>query len=219
MQYTAATAVKNASNAESALGGLWAKAYESASLDMGREGANLRDMAKAITATGVKCSKDTAGDYVLAHSLTMHGEVFESALSARIGADKVMRAHSLIGKARKVRGVSYVRAVLASLDELEGDKLAKAVSKAVKELDAAKRENTDKADKTDSDTDSDGEEVEEVATADKVTTADDILKALTPLTIALRERIAEGDLPANPDAWLAEVATIARLMQKARKAA
>ena len=218
MKYTAAESVKNASNAESALGGLWAKAYKDASLDMARDGANLRDMAKAITATGVKCSKDTAGDYVLAHSLTMHGEVFESALSARIGADKVMRAHSLIAKARKVRGVSYVRAVLASLDELEGDKLAKAVSKAVKELDAAKRENTDK----DSDTDSDGEEVEEVEeveTVDKVTTADDILKALTPLTIALRERIAEGDLPANPDAWLAEVATIARLMQKARKAA
>lgn len=222
MQYTSAKAVAQATQADTTVRELWAHAYSSASADMQTEGANLRDMAQAITKAGFKCSKDTAGDFVLAHSLTIHGVIFESALSARIGAGKVMRAHSLIANARKARGVEYVRSVLRTLEHDPADNeedLAKAMKKAVRDLDAAKREQKKKSEPEPGLDSDESDELNEPEQTDEPTSSEQLVKSLTPLTIALRKKIEEGDLPANLDAWLAEVGAIARLMQKARKAA
>lgn len=220
--YTAAAAVTKASNAESAIGGLWADAYAGAARDIDA-GGNLRDMAAAITRAGVKCSKDTAGDYVMAHALTIHGSVFDDALAARIGEGRVMRAHSLIAKARKARGVAYVRAVLATLDVDDDDALAKAMTKAVKDLDAAKREpkspNGGDGETGDGGTGEtgEGETVETV-----VPTVDAMLAAVVGPTAKLAEAVNAGDMPtdlAALDRWLTAVGTIARARKAMRDAA
>lgn len=140
VQYRSATVVADAYRAESSLSVKWAEAYAQAHADMLQPGANVRDLGKAITKAGFKCGKDLAGDFVLAHGLTVHGATFTAALAKHLGEGKVMRAHSLITKARNARGVAYVRSVIASLDGLEEDALAKAIAKAIRELDAAKRE-------------------------------------------------------------------------------
>ena len=220
-KYTSASAITKATQAESAIGGLWAQAYESAHADMQQEGANLRDMAQAITKAGVKCSKDTAGDYIMAHELTTHGDVFTAALASRIGEGKVMRAHSLIAKARKARGVSYVRAVLASIAGDDDAQLTKAMTKAVRDLDAARREETDKGDKAQGVEGVEVVEVEEVTGQDDPATkatATDILRGLMPLTIALRDAVTSGDVPPSLDAWLMEVGAIAREVKAIRAA-
>ena len=221
--YTSAQAVSNASQADAAIGGLWAKAYLSATLDMHMPGANLRDMAQAITATGVKCSKDTAQAYVLAHQLTAHGKVFEDALSAKIGAGKVMRAHSLITQARKERGIEYVRGCLSALSEgdMSEEDTVKAMAKVVKELIAAKKAakkdpkdpGKDPEDPTDP-----GKDPEDPTPPAKAT-ATDMLRGLMPLTIALKGAVESGDIPEAIDAWLTEVAGIARTLRDARKVA
>lgn len=222
--YTAAAAVTKASNAESAIGGLWADAYAGAARDIDA-GGNLRDMAAAITRAGVKCSKDTAGDYVMAHALTIHGSVFDDALAARIGEGRVMRAHSLIAKARKARGVAYVRAVLATLETDDDDALAKAMSKAVRDLDAAKREpnkgegDTGKGegDTGEGDTDDAGDAVETV-----IPTVDAMLASVMGPTAKLAEAVNAGEMPtdlAALDRWLTAVGTIARARKAMRDAA
>lgn len=222
-KYTSAAAITKATQAESAIGGLWAQAYESAHADMAQEGANLRDMAQAITKAGVKCSKDTAGDYVMAHALTTHGEVFATALAGRIGEGKVMRAHSLIAKARKARGVSYVRAVLAGIAGDDDAQLAKAMTKAVRELDAARREETTDTGNGGETEQVDGVEVtgqDDTGQDDPATkaTATDILRGLMPLTIALRAAVSSGDVPPALDSWLMEVGAIAREVKAIRAA-
>lgn len=130
-----------------------------------------------------------------------------------------MRAHSLIAKARKARGVAYVRSVLASLDVEDPDALAKAIKAAVRDLDAAKRETPDTGD-TGEDTGDTGETVEDTGeTVETARTASDYVTALTGPTVALRELVESGDIPENLDAWLVEVARIARAAKAAKAAA
>lgn len=140
VQYRSAAVVADAVRAESGLAIKWAEAYAQAHADMLQPGANVRDLGQAITKAGYKCGKDLAGDFVLAHGLTVHGAAFVAAMAKHLGEGKVMRAHSLVTKARNARGVAYVRSVIASLDGLEDEALAKAIAKAIRELDAAKRD-------------------------------------------------------------------------------
>jgi hypothetical protein len=220
--YTSAQAVSNASQADAAIGGLWAQAYLSADIDMRKPGANLRDMAQAITATGVKCSKDTAQAYVLAHQLTAHGKVFDDALSAKIGAGKVMRAHSLITQARKERGIEYVRGCLSALSEgdMTLDETVKAMTKVVRELLAAKKApKEDKSEDRSEDKSEDAPDGDEDTAPAVKATATDMLRGLMPLTIALRGAVESGDVPEAIDAWLTEVAGIARTLRDARQVA
>ena len=220
--YASANTVAQAAKADATIADLWAKAYADAARDIER-GGDLRGMADAITKAGTKCSKDTAGDYVLAHSLTVHGVVFADALAARIGEGKVMRAHSLIAKARKARGVAYVRSVLASLDVEDTDALTKAMGKAVRDLDAAKREPS----KVEGETvegegveSGEGETVEGVETV--VPTVDAMLASVMGPTAKLVELIESGEFPTDADAldrWLTAVARIARAAKAAKAAA
>lgn len=222
--YTAAAKVAAATKADATIAGLWADAYSAAATDIDA-GGNLRDLAAAITKAGTKCSKDTAGDYVLAHALTSHGSVFDAALSDRIGEGRVMRAHSLIAKARKARGIAYVRSVLASLDVEDTDALAKAMKAAVRDLDAAKRETPDTGDQGDTgDTDTGeggtGETEETVETV--VPTVDAMLASVVGPTAKMAELINAGELPTDLDAfdrWMSTVAGIARIIRDAREAA
>lgn len=138
--YRSATSIAQAVKADASIGALYAKAYADAAADITQDGANLRDMATAITGAGVKCSKDTASDFIRAHSLTVHGKAWDSALADVLGEGHVLRAHTLIAKARKARRGAYVDAVLASLSDKDGEDLAKALRKAIRELDAAKPE-------------------------------------------------------------------------------
>jgi len=138
--YRSAASIAQAVKADASIGALYAKAYADAAADITQDGANLRDMATAITGAGVKCSKDTASDFIRAHSLTMHGKAWDSALADVLGEGHVLRAHTLIAKARKARRGAYVDAVLASLSDKDGEDLAKALRKAIRELDAAKPE-------------------------------------------------------------------------------
>lgn len=140
VQYRSAAVVADAVRAESGLAIKWAEAYAQAHADMLQPGANVRDLGQAITKAGFKCGKDLAGDFVLAHGLTVHGATFTAAMAKHLGEGKVMRAHTLITKARNARGVAYVRSVIASLDGLEDEALGKAIAKAIRELDAAKRD-------------------------------------------------------------------------------
>jgi len=220
--YTAAAKVAAATKADASIAGLWADAYAAAAHDIAN-GGELRGLADAITKAGTKCSKDTAGDYVLAHSLTVHGSTYTAALADRIGEGKVMRAHSLIAKARKARGVGYVRSVLASLDGHEDtDALAKAMTKAVRELDAAKREQKDNTDtdtgNTDTDTDTDTDESVETV----VPTVDAMLASVVGPTAKLAELVESGELPTDRaalDSWLMAVARIARVAKASADAA
>lgn len=218
--YTAAAKVAAATKADASIAGMWADAYAAAAHDMSN-GGELRGLADAITKAGTKCSKDTAGDYVLAHSLTVHGDTYTAALADRIGEGKVMRAHSLIAKARKARGVAYVRSVLASLDGHEDtDALAKAMAKAVRELDAAKREQTDNTDTDTGNTDTDTGEGESVETV--VPTVDAMLASVVGPTAKLAELVESGELPTDRaalDSWLMAVARIARVAKASAAAA
>lgn len=215
--YTAAAKVAAATKADASIAGLWADAYAAAAYDIAN-GGELRGLADAITKAGTKCSKDTAGDYVLAHSLTVHGDTYTAALADRIGEGKVMRAHSLIAKARKARGVAYVRSVLASLDDHEDtDSLAKAMTKAVRELDAAKRETPKQGEGGASE----GESVEGESVETVVPTVDAMLASVIGPTAKLVELVESGELPTDSaalDSWLMAVARIARA-RKAQAAA
>ena len=221
--YAAAATVAQATKADATIADLWAKAYADAARDIER-GGDLRGMADAITKAGTKCSKDTAGDYVLAHSLTVHGSVFADALAARIGEGKVMRAHSLIAKARKARGVAYVRSVLASLDVEDADALTKAMGKAVRELDAAKRETPPAPAPTVEDIDDvEGEGVEGVEGVETVVpTVDAMLAAVVGPTAKLVEAIEAGEFPTDAaalDRWLMAVGRIVHAVKAAKAAA
>lgn len=178
VQYRSAAVVADAIRAESSLTVKWAEAYAQAHADMQQSGANLRDLGQAITKAGVKCGKDLAGDFVLAHGLTVHGATFIAALAKHLGEGKVMRAHSLITKARNARGVGYVRGVIATLEGLEDDALAKAIAKAIRELDAAKRQKKEDDDDSGADNseDSEGDNSED--------SEGDAVKATTPATKA-----------------------------------
>lgn len=219
--YASAATVAKAAKADASIADMWATAYADAARDIER-GGELRGMADAITKAGTKCSKDTAGDYVLAHSLTVHGSVFADALADRIGEGKVMRAHSLIAKARKARGVAYVRTVLASLDVEDADALAKAMAKAVRELDAAKRE-VPPAPPVEGEGEGEGVEgVEGEGVETVVPTVDAMLAAVVGPTAKLVEAIEAGEFPTDADAldrWLGAVARIARATKAAKDAA
>ena len=199
VQYRSAAVVADAIRAESSLAVKWAEAYAQAHADMQQAGANLRDLGQAITKAGVKCGKDLAGDFVLAHGLTVHGATFIAALAKHLGEGKVMRAHSLITKARNARGVGYVRGVIATLEGLEDEALAKAIAKAIRELDAAKRQTPP----NDGDVEDGGEvevEVEddedqggEVATTPPSAKASSIIAVLESLTADWRDGVAGAD--------------------------
>lgn len=174
VQYRSATVVADAYRAESSLSVKWAEAYAQAHADMTQSGANLRDLGQAITKAGFKCGKDLAGDFVLSHGLTVHGATFTAAMAKHLGEGKVMRAHSLITKARNARGVGYVRGVIATLEGLEDEALAKAISKAIRELDAAKRQTPP----------NDGEVTDGDGVEGEVEVEGDPVKATTPATKA-----------------------------------
>lgn len=226
MKYTAAEEVVRAHGAESAIGGMWATAYRAAAADI-KAGGNVRDLAQAITAAGVKCSKDTASDMVRAYSLTVHGSRFDAALSAHIGEGKVMRAHSLIAKARKARGAAYVDGVLKGLDGLTTEKLEKALAKAVRELDAAKRKEDTSGG---GDNGGDGGAIEGVGDSGDgdtvettIPTVDAMLASVIGPTAKMLDLMAAGEWPTDDAAltrWITAAARIAELRkQRINKAA
>jgi hypothetical protein len=216
--YTAAAAVVEATRAESSIEGLWAKAYAAAAADI-ESGGDLRGLADAITKAGTKCSKDTAGDYVTAARLTAHGSLWLDAIAARIGEGRVMRAHTLTAKARKARGVGYVRSVLATLDGIDDrDALAKALTKAVRELDAAKKEpQTPEGPEAPEGPEDVEVEVEDVETPKAATPADKAA-SIAAVLASLRADVeagVEGAVEAA-DAVLYEAAALARVTKAAK---
>lgn len=223
VQYRSATVVADAVRAESSLSIKWAEAYAQAHADMTQPEANLRDLGQAITKAGFKCGKDLAGDFVLAHGLTIHGAAFTAAMTKHLGEGKVMRAHTLITKARNARGVAYVRGVIASLEGLEDEALAKAIAKAIRELDAAKRQKND-------DDDSGADNSEDSEDGNSEDSEGDAVKATTPATkaasiLGVWESLVEdyrAGVEGSEDAVLAvlrAVAPIARERAKAEAAA
>lgn len=216
-------AVRAAYEASATLLLKWATAYDTVRADLAH-GATLREVADDWKSAGIKpANKDSVSDMAEAARLTDAGEAYWAAVSAILGEGTVLLPHELIGRARKARGMTYVRATLNALRnvigedvEADADAILTVVTKVVRSLAAAKRE-VPKDDTTDDTTedvteDSDATEADDApATGER--TPDAMLAALAGPTVALRDMLdndAQYDA-ARMDAWLTEVAAIARL--------
>lgn len=220
------TAVRAAYEASATLLLKWATAYDTVRADLAH-GATLREVADDWKSAGIKpANKDSVSDMAEAARLTDAGEAYWAAVSAILGEGTVLLPHELIGRARKARGMTYVRATLNALRnvigedvEADDDAILTVVTKVVRSLAAAKRE-VPKDDATDDTSDDVTEDVTEgddapegdvPATGER--TPDAMLAALAGPTVALRDMLdddAQYDA-ARMDAWLTEVAAIARL--------
>jgi len=226
------TAVRAAYEASATLLLKWATAYDTVRADLAH-GATLREVADDWKAAGIKpANKDSVSDMAEAARLTDAGEAYWAAVSAILGEGTVLLPHELIGRARKARGMTYVRATLNALrnvigEEVEADEdaILTVVTKVVRSLAAAKREvpKDDTADEvTTGEVEGEGDGEDAPATGER--TPDAMLAALAGPTVALRDMMdddATYDV-ARMDAWLTEVAAIARLhkgIMAARKVA
>lgn len=216
---TSTTAILRAQEATAATATYWADAYAATAQDVA-SGASVREIADAWKAARITpANKDSVGDFEDASRLSVYGTDYLAAIAEVFGEGTLKPAHYLTMKARKARGRTYVRAVLttledkiAAIEDLDAAAVIAAIVKAVRTLDAAKKEA--KPDPVeDSATGDDTTENADAATGDDgERTPDDMLAALAGPTVALRGLIESGaEYDADKmTAWLREVSAIAR---------
>ena len=195
---TSTTAVRTAYAATASVLTYWTDAYNATRDDL-NNGATVRAIADAWKEARITpANKDSVGDMAEAARLTDMGGLYWSSVADVLGEGVVLYPHALILRARKARGMAYVRATLTAmesvttLEDVSDEDAAKAVVKAVRTLAAAKRE--PKPDVTDEATTDEAttDEADETTDAPSTATADDRADAV----IALLSGMVKGhDLP------------------------
>lgn len=191
-------AVRAAYDATASVLTFWADAYSATREDIAN-GATVRAVADAWKAARITpANKDSVTDMAEAARLTDTGKAYWAAIADVLGEGVILYPHVLILRARKARGMAYVRATLTvmesvtTLDEAPDEEFIKAVVKAVRTLSAAKRE--PKVDVTDEATDEAGDVTDE-ATGDEATgeaTADSRADSVIAVLAAM---LKDGDVP------------------------
>lgn len=192
-------AIRKAQDATAATVTYWADAYAATAQDIA-DGATVREIAAAWkTARITPANKDSVGDFADASRLSVYGADYSKAIAGVFGEGTIKPAHYLTMKARKERGRAYVLAVLSALEDtiaamesLDEELVVKAITKAIRTLDAAKRE--PKVDVTDEATDEATGEATDEATGDEATgsTANDRADAVIALLAGM---VKSGDVP------------------------
>lgn len=199
------TAVRKAYDATAAVLTQWADAYAATADDLAK-GATLRDIADDWRKARITpANKDSVGDMAEAARLATYGADYAAAVSEFFGEGALKPAHYIVGKARKARGMAYVRAVLTALEDtlagvedLTAEVTVAAIVKAIRTLEAAKREVkpdvTDEADEattgetTDETTDEADETTDEATTVSADSRADSVIAVLAAM-------LKDGDVP------------------------
>ena len=191
-------AVRAAYDATASVLTFWADAYSATREDIAN-GATVRAVADAWKAARITpANKDSVTDMAEAARLTDTGPAYWAAIADVLGEGVILYPHVLILRARKARGMSYVRATLSAMEsvltveDVTDEDAAKAVVKAVRTLSAAKRE--PKVDVTDEATDEATGDVTDEATGDEATgsTADSRADSVIAVLAAM---LKDGDVP------------------------
>lgn len=188
-------AIRKAQDATAATVTYWADAYAATAQDIA-DGATVREIAAAWkTARITPANKDSVGDFADASRLSVYGADYSKAIAGVFGEGTIKPAHYLTMKARKERGRAYVLAVLSALEDtiaamesLDEELVVKAITKAIRTLDAAKRE--PKPDATDEATG----DVTDEATGDEATGSTADSRADSVIAV-LASMLKDGDVP------------------------
>lgn len=190
--------VRAAYDATASVLSYWATAYDATRSDIA-EGATVREIADAWKAARISpANKDSVGDMAEAARLTDTGESYWAAVADVLGEGVILYPHVLILRARKARGMSYVRATLTamegvlSVEDVTDEDRAKAIVKAVRTLSAAKREAKPEA--TDEATDEAGDATDE-ATGDEATGEANADSRADSVIAVLAAMLKDGDVP------------------------
>lgn len=222
---TSTTAVRTAYKVTADALTSWAKAYTATADDL-RHGASARDIADAWRKAGVKpANKDAVGDMARAATLTAVPGIWDAIAASYEGAVKY--PHAIVARAREQRGAKYVDAVLKAMtdaidaadDDTREEATAKAVSKAVKTLKAAKREAAPTTGEETVSEETTGEEtvetVETVEAPEDETTLAEMLAAAGRILAGAEKRLSAGETVTRleRDAFMAQAARVAGLLK------
>lgn len=201
------TAVRAAYDATASVLTFWADAYSATREDVAG-GATVREIAAAWKSARITpANTSQVSDFVEAARLTDTGEHYWQALAIVKGTKDepdygvIVYPHVLILRARKARGMAYVRATLTAMEsiltveDVTDEDRAKAIVKCVRTLNAAKREA--KPEVTDEATDEATGEATDEATGDEATgeaTADSRADSVIALLAGM---VKAGDVPSE----------------------
>lgn len=192
------TAVRAAHEATASVLLKWATAYDATRSDIA-SGASVREIADAWKAAKISpANSSQVSDMAEAARLTDVGETYWEAVYTVIGEGVVLYPHALILRARKARGMAYVRATLSameavlSVEDVTDEDIRKAMVKAVRTLNAAKREKV-KDDVSDDVTTGEGDEGDS-ETGDAPATADSRADSVIAVLSAM---LKDGDMPSE----------------------